>query len=34
MVMASHGDRGKALGAYLLFTALAVAVLVVGVLRA
>ena len=28
-----HGDRGRALGAYLLFTALAVAVLVVGALR-
>jgi hypothetical protein len=28
-----HGDRGRALGAYLLFTALAVAVLVVDALR-
>ena len=28
-----HGDRGRALGAYLLFTALAVAVLVVSALR-
>ena len=28
-----HGDRGRALGAYLLFTALAVAVLAVGALR-
>jgi hypothetical protein len=29
----SHGDRGRALGAYLLFAALAVAVLVVAALR-
>lgn len=29
----AHGDRGRALGAYLLFTAMAVAVLVVNVLR-
>jgi hypothetical protein len=29
----SHGDRGRALGAYLLFTALALAVLVVSALR-
>ena len=29
-----HGDRGRALGAYLLFAALALAVLVVGALRA
>lgn len=29
----SHGDRGRALGAYLLFTALALAVLIVDVLR-
>jgi hypothetical protein len=29
-----HGDRGRALGAYLLFTAFAVAVLVVSILRA
>jgi hypothetical protein len=29
----SHGDRGRALGAYLLFTAMAVAVLVVDALR-
>lgn len=29
----SHGDRGRALGAYLLFLALAVAVLVVDALR-
>jgi hypothetical protein len=29
----SHGDRGRALGAYLLFTGLAVAVLVVSALR-
>ena len=28
-----HGDRGRALGAYLLFTALALAVLVVAALR-
>ena len=28
-----HGDRGRALGAYLLFTALALAVLVVSALR-
>ncbi|MGH3207071.1 MAG: hypothetical protein ACRDNO_04865 [Trebonia sp.] len=28
-----HGDRGRALGAYLLFAALAVAVLVVAALR-
>lgn len=28
-----HGDRGRALGAYLLFAALAVAVLVVSALR-
>ena len=28
-----HGDRGRALGAYLLFTALAVAVLAVSALR-
>ena len=30
----SHGDRGRALGAYLLFAALAIAVLVVAVIRA
>jgi hypothetical protein len=30
----SHGDRGRALGAYLLFAALAVAVLVVAAVRA
>ncbi|HEX7164925.1 MAG TPA: hypothetical protein VF223_27240 [Trebonia sp.] len=30
----SHGDRGRALGAYLLFAALAVAVLVVSAVRA
>lgn len=30
----SHGDRGRALGAYLLFAALALAVLVVAALRA
>jgi hypothetical protein len=29
----AHGDRGRALGAYLLFTALALAVLVVGAVR-
>lgn len=29
----SHGDRGRALGAYLLFAALAAAVLVVAALR-
>ncbi|HEX3712742.1 MAG TPA: hypothetical protein VHV09_08105 [Trebonia sp.] len=29
----SHGDRGRALGAYLLFAALAVGVLVTAVLR-
>lgn len=29
----AHGDRGRALGAYLLFTALALAVLVVSALR-
>jgi hypothetical protein len=29
----SHGDRGRALGAYLLFTAMAVAVLIVDALR-
>ena len=29
----SHGDRGRALGAYLLFTGLAVAVLAVSALR-
>ena len=29
----SHGDRGRALGAYLLFAALALAVLVVAALR-
>jgi len=29
----AHGDRGRALGAYLLFTAMAVAVLIVNVLR-
>jgi hypothetical protein len=29
----SHGDRGRALGAYLLFAALAVAVLAVAALR-
>jgi hypothetical protein len=29
----SHGDRGRALGAYLLFTALALAVLAVSALR-
>jgi hypothetical protein len=29
-----HGDRGRALGAYLLFTALAVAVLVTDAVRA
>jgi hypothetical protein len=29
----SHGDRGRTLGAYLLFTALALAVLVVSALR-
>jgi hypothetical protein len=29
----SHGDRGRALGAYLLFAALAVAVLVVAAVR-
>ena len=29
----SHGDRGRALGAYLLFAALAIAVLVVDALR-
>ncbi len=29
----SHGDRGRALGAYLLFTTLALAVLVVSALR-
>lgn len=28
-----HGDRGRALGAYLLFTALALAVLIVDALR-
>ncbi len=28
-----HGDRGRALGAYLLFTSLALAVLIVDVLR-
>jgi hypothetical protein len=30
----SHGDRGRALGAYLLFAALAIAVLVVAAIRA
>lgn len=30
----SHGDRGRALGAYLLFLVVALAVLVVSVLRA
>jgi hypothetical protein len=30
----SHGDRGRALGAYLLFAALAIAVLVVSAVRA
>ena len=30
----SHGDRGRALGAYLLFAALAVAVLAVAAVRA
>jgi hypothetical protein len=30
----SHGDRGRALGAYLLFAALAIAVLVVSAIRA
>jgi hypothetical protein len=30
----SHGDRGRALGAYLLFSTLAVAVLVVAAVRA
>jgi hypothetical protein len=29
----SHGDRGRALGAYLLFTAFAIAVLAVNVVR-
>ena len=29
----SHGDRGRALGAYLLFTAMAVAVLITDALR-
>jgi hypothetical protein len=29
----AHGDRGRALGAYLLFIAMAVAVLVVDALR-
>jgi len=29
----AHGDRGRALGAYLLFTAMAVAVVIVNVLR-
>jgi hypothetical protein len=29
----SHGDRGLALGAYLLFAAMALAVLIVNVLR-
>jgi hypothetical protein len=29
----AHGDRGRALGAYLLFTALALAVLAVSALR-
>jgi len=29
----AHGDRGKALGAYLLFTALALAVLITDALR-
>ena len=28
-----HGDRGRALGAYLLFTSLALAVLIVDALR-
>jgi DoxX-like protein len=28
-----HGDRGRALGAYLLFTSLALAVLIVGAVR-
>jgi hypothetical protein len=28
-----HGDRGRALGAYLLFTAMAIAVLIVDALR-
>jgi hypothetical protein len=29
----AHGDRGRALGAYLLFTAMALAVLIVNALR-
>jgi hypothetical protein len=29
-----HGDRGRSLGAYLLFTSLALAVLITGALRA